>query len=181
MSDLSADELRPVGGTWNGLLFENPVSGYPLALSWTFSIDFDEVARDYGSVSPSLSIDWVSAGSSSWKRMEGRSFSGRSFADPIESSLYFFEHYRLDHVELVVESQTSIELTVEAVASGDLDGLGLAEVSARAELRFAGIYVQTETTGVDVEAATALLARFVDVDGLRPEPRGHNVIFEMLP
>lgn len=181
MSDLALDELRPIGGTWNGLLFENPVSGYPLSLSWTFSIDFDEIARDYGKVSPSLTIDWVPVGSSSWKRMAGQSFIGRSFADPIESSLYFFQHYRLDHVELSIENQVSNELTVGAVAGGDIDGLGLPEVSARAVLRFAGIYVQTEATGVDVDAAAALLAGFVEVDGLQPTPRGHNVLFEMLP
>src|SRR5688500_3900064 len=40
VSDLNADELQPVGGSWSGLLFENPVSGYALALSWTFDIEF---------------------------------------------------------------------------------------------------------------------------------------------
>lgn len=178
MSDLRTDELRPVGGSWHGLLFENPVSGYPLALSWTFSIEFVEVDRDYGSVSPSLSIDWVPSAASSWNEMAGQSFSGRSFADPIETSLYFFEHYRFDHVDLAIESQTLDELTVHAAARGDIDALGLAEVSARSTLSFAGIYVQTEATGVDTAAATALLARFVDVEGLQPTSRGHNVIFE---
>lgn len=180
MSDLNADELQPVGGSWNGMLFENPISGYPLALSWTFTIEFAEVDRDYGSVSPSLSIDWVPSVASSWNEMAGQSFSGRSFAAPIETSLYFFEHYRFDHVDLAIESQTLDELTVHAAASGDIDGLGLAEVSTRAALSFAGIYVQTKATGVDRDAATALLARFVDIDGLQPSSRGHNVIFERL-
>lgn len=181
MGDLDADELRPVGGSWNGLLFENPISGYPLALSWTFSIEFAEVDRDYGSVSPSLSIDWVPSAASSWNEMVGQSFRGRSFADPIETSLYFFEHYRFDHVDLAIESQTLDELTVHAAAGGDIDGLGLAEVSARAALSFAGIYVQTEATGVDTDAAAALLARFVDIDALQPRSRGYNVIFERPP
>ena len=178
MSDLRSDELRPAGGTWSGLLFENSRSSSPLTMSWSFTLDFEVVERDYGSASPSLSIEWVPAGSSSWRSMAGQSFHGRTFGDPIEVSLYFFEHHRLDRVDLTIVDQSSDLVTVVAVAGGDLDGLGLSEVSARASLRFTGIHVQTESTGGDTDAASALLAGFADLDGLRPRSRGRNVVFE---
>ena len=69
VSDLKTAELRPAGGTWSGFLFENPVVGYPLTLTWTFRIDFAEIVRDYGSTSPSLTIEWVPADTAGWTSM----------------------------------------------------------------------------------------------------------------
>jgi hypothetical protein len=159
-------------------LLENPTSGYPLTLSWTFTISFEEVVRDYGAVSPELTIDWAPAGALGWRSMAGQRFSASTFADPIEASLYFFEHYRYDHAEVVVGDQHHGALQVGAVVSGDLDGLGVVELSARAWLRFEGIYVQSNETGTDPAAAGELLARFTTTDGLQPRPRAHNVVFE---
>lgn len=159
-------------------MFENPVVGYPLTLTWTFSIDFEEVVRDYGSASPSLTIDWVPAGTAGWASMAGRRFRGSTFADPIETSVYFFEHHRFDRLNLEIKEQNNDVLRVEAVASGDIDGLGLDQVSASARLRFEGIYVQTETVRTDTQAAADLLSRITTVEGLVPRPRQHNVLFE---
>lgn len=178
VSDLKPAELRSVGGTWSGLLFENPVVGYPLTLTWTFSIDFEEIVREYGSSSPSLTIDWVPAGTAEWTSMAGRRFRGSTFADPIETSVYIFDHHRFDRVDLEVEEQDHDMLRVAAVASGDLDGLGLDQFLARATLRFEGIYVQTPAVGTDRQAAIDLLSRVTTVDGLVPRPRQHNVVFE---
>ena len=178
VSDLKTAELRSVGGTWSGLLFENPAVGYPLTLTWTFRIDFEELVREYGSSSPSLTIDWAPAGATKWTSMAGRRFRGSTFADPIETSVYFFDHHRFDRVDLEVENQDHELLRVAAVASGDLDGLGLDQVSARATLRFEGIYVQTAAVRTDTDAAADLLSRITTVEGLTPHPRHHNVLFE---
>lgn len=159
-------------------MFENPAVGYPLTLTWTFSIDFEEVLREHGSVSPSLTIDWVPAGTSGWTSMDGRRFRGSTFADPIETSVYFFEHHRFDRVDLHVAEQDHDVLRVEAVAGGDIDGLGLDRISAGAILRFEGISVQTEAVRTDTQAATHLLSRITTVEGLVPRPRRHNVLFE---
>lgn len=178
MGDLTAGELGVVGGSWNGLLFENPQVGYPLTLTWSFTIDFAEVNRDYGSIAPSLTIDWVPAGSTRWDSMAGRRDVADTFADPFESSLYFFEHFRFDRVELAVIDQSGRALGVSVHVEGDLDRLGVPELDVTAELTFGGIYVQTDATGPDAGAASALLGQFVELDGLVARSRSHNVLFE---
>lgn len=178
MSDLSANDLRPTGGTWSGLLFENPATDRPLALTWSFTVDFAEVARDYGTVAPALTVEWVPVGASSWVAMAGHRFNGTSFADPVESSVYFFQHHRFDRADVHVRSQTGDVIDLDVTIDGDLDRLGVPSVTARARLHFAGIHVQSPSTGTDARAASDLLARFTSVDGLRPRPRSHNVVFE---
>lgn len=170
--------MRAIGGSWSGLLFENPDVGYPLTLTWTFGIAFENVVRDYGSTSPSLTIDWVPAGSAGWTTMAGRRFRGNTFADPIETSVHFFNHHRFDRVDLEVDEQDRDLLRVAAVASGDIDGLGLEQVSAHATLRFEGIHVQTEAVRNDPRAAIDLLSRITTIDGLTPRPRRWGVLFE---
>jgi hypothetical protein len=173
------DELIPVGGTFSGLLFENPNTGYPLQLSWTFSVDCAEVTRDYSSTQPSLVVDWVpAAGRTRWDEMAGVRFAGSTFGEPIETSVYFFEHHRYDAVEVEVVEQPGTELAVRVRASGDVDSLGISEIAVEVTLTFSGIYVQTDTSGTNVEAAAELLSRFTDVSGLRGRPPGHNVVFE---
>lgn len=95
---LHASELRPVGGTWSGLLFEKPAADYPLALTWTFTIEFAQVRRDLGSVSPSLTIDWVPTTAPSWLAMQGQHATCAAFGEPIEPSLSFFEHHRYENL-----------------------------------------------------------------------------------
>ena len=178
MSDLKHAELRSVGGSWSGFLFENPVVGYPPALTWTFSIDFEEIVRDYGTTAPSLTIDWVPAGVGGWTMMAGRRFRGDAFADPIETSFYFFDHHRYERVVLEVAEQDRELLHVQTLAGGDTDDLGLEQVSVRAMLRFEGIYVQTEAARADTKSATDLLSRWTTVEGLEPRPHRQGVLFE---
>lgn len=179
MSDfLLADELRPVGGSWTGLLFENPTTDYPLALTWTFTVDFSEVRRDFGSTPTNLAIDWVPLPESNWRSMKGRQTTCETFAHPIETSVYYFDHHRYDSVELTITDQRSSLIDIRVAASGDIDGLGLATISTAATLSFGGIYVQTDDVGTNVETAEKLLSGFTDTAGLRGRSRGHNVFFE---
>lgn len=175
---LRVDELSPVCGSWTGLLFENAAAGYPSALTWTFTIDFASVKRDFGSVSPSLTIDWVPLPNSSWHSMNGRQVAGKTFGAPIETSIYFFEHYRYDSVELAVIGQRD-STDIRATVAGDIDGLGIAELSIETALSFGGIYVQLDEVGTNVEAAESRLAEYTDTTGLRGLARGHNVAFEV--
>ena len=177
MSDFTAAELRVTGGSWHGLLFENPTANYPTSLTWSFTIDFEEMDRDYGTVTPSLTVEWVPATGASWDSLAGQRYVATSFANPIESSVYFFQHYRFDRVELSVERQSQQALGVKVRLQGDLDGLGVTVLNVDAQLSFDGIYVQTDSTGSDVDAATELLARFTDVARLVPQARANNVHF----
>ena len=178
--ELERDELVPVGGTWSALLFENPVVACPLVLTWTFTIDFAEVGRDFGAVSPSLSIDWVPA-TTGWRDLVGCRFESVRFAEPVESSIYFFQHYRYEGASVDVTAGSDSEIDVRVHVFGDLDGLGLPRVETETRLRFAGIIVQTAATGSDIPAATALLAQFTDVSGLHAVSRAHNVVFSLPP
>lgn len=179
IDDLRLDELEPVGGHWSGLLFENPAASYPLALTWSFTIEFAEIARHYGSVAPNLTIEWVPAGSAGWRTMGGQRFRCRAFGDPVEASVYFFEHHRYDKAHLAIGDQRGAELELRALLAGDIDGLGLPEIEAVASIEFSGIYVQSERIGTDTIAAAEVLGRFTDTTGLRPLARTRNVVFEI--
>ncbi len=179
MEDLTIDELKVSGGSWSGLLFENSATKYPLTLSWTFTVEFEPLSREYGDVTPSLTVDWVPAEGRGWKDMAGCRFACHTFGEPVESSLYFFDHFRFDQADVSTEERPSHDLGVSVVVSGDIDGLGLSEVSAQAVLGFRGIYVQTDEAGVDSAAAAEVLARFSDLEGLVARPQGHNVVFEV--
>lgn len=169
--------MTPTGGTWGGLLFENANTGYPLALSYTFTFDFAEVSRDYGSVSPNLVIDWIPAGDATWHEMTGQHFSGSTFGDPVEASVYFFEHHRYECADMTVVGQEGSDLAVRARIAGDIDGLGLADIRVEETLTFQGLIVHTEGVGTDIAAARKLIGRFTDITGLQPQAARHNVVF----
>ena len=177
---LQAHELSPVGGSWTGLLFENPAVGYPLKLTWTFTVDFNEVRRGFGSVSPSLTIDWVPLPESSWLAMQGHHVACGSFSEPIETSVYYFDHHRYDSVELTITDQQAGTVDIRTNIAGDIDGLGIPELSTEATLSFGGICVQLDEVGTDVETARSRLAEFANTAGLRGRARGHNVVFEVV-
>lgn len=171
------DELVAAGGEWRGLLFENPDVGLPLSLSWTFTFDYQGVSRDYGSVDPSLTVDWVGFGHSGWHEMAGRHARSDQFSAPIETSLYFFEHHRFDGVDLRVLEQQDDRVRVAIEAWGDLDGLGMDRLRAEDWLRFRGIIVQPAVLPESVDAARGLLQAHTDTDGLVGSMRSHNVEF----
>lgn len=161
------------------MLFENSFTGYPLTLSWSVTIEFEPLRKDVGDVSPSLTVEWVPADGGGWKGMSRRRFACGTFGEPVEASLYFFEHFRFDHAEVLTGALSGSDLGVELVVRGDLDGLGIPRVSAQAVLGFEGIYVQADAVGTDPKAAAERLGKFMDLDGLRARPQGRNVVFEV--
>lgn len=172
------DELVPIGGTWSGLLYENLQTGCDLRLTWTFTFDYEPVRREYGTTEPSLSIDWVPFGESNWRSLAGNEMNTKRFAEPIESSVYFFEHYRYDATDIRVVEQEAADVRVSASVRGDIDGLGLGSLYVDQRLRFRGIYVQPSLLPDSTEAAEALLSRFTDTAGLVGVRRQHSYAFE---
>ena len=178
MSDsLMAAELSPAGGTWAGLLFDNPGIGLAPQLTWTFTFDYREVSRDYGNVEPNLVIDWVPLHGGSWRNMMGQQASGAAFAEPIESSVYFFEHFRFDRAELRIDEQRGNDLHLAATVDGDIDDLGLAAVTAEGWLAFAGITVALTGLEPPVDRALARLSEFTDTTGLAGSWTGRSFHF----
>lgn len=177
---LAAEELIPAGGSWNGLLFDNPTIGLAPGLTWTFTFDFEDVARSYGTTGVSLTLDWVPLAAESWRLMAGQAASGSTFGEPIESSAYFFDHHRYDAAELRVVEQRGDEVRVVASVRGDLDRLGIEALDVDRWLRFEGIIVQLSDVPTSAAAATRRLAEFTDTTGLACTPTSRGFRFEAL-
>ncbi|MFN0027079.1 MAG: hypothetical protein ACKV2O_07835 [Acidimicrobiales bacterium] len=151
---ISHDEFQLVGGSWGGLL-----------------------SRGFGSSAVSLTVDWIPLERASWGAMAGRRASGSSFADPIEASVYFFDHHRFNAATVEVAAQDQGRLYVKVSVSGDLDRLGLDWLAVEEWLEFGGVIVQPETKPNTADAARGLLAQFSNPTGLVGEDRGHNYRF----
>lgn len=168
--------LKARGGSWSGLLFENPRVGYPISMSWAFHIELDPVKIDGESTTASLDVAWVPLGTPSWRTMKGASIACSTFAEPAEASIYTFAHHRFDTVSLSIEDQDGARLRIMVHASGDIDGLGWPSITAEAWVDFDGIYVQPDRRPATGELATELLAAYTDTTDLVAHQRGHNYI-----
>lgn len=166
-------ELTAAGGTWRGLLFDNPRIDLPVAFYWTFEFNFEEIERDDDRVNPALSIDWVTGGPQSLRNMRGFEFDRTGWTG-FEASVYFFEHYRYDSVRMAVVDQVDDRLRVTAVLSGDIDGLGPGEVRVDEWVDFTDIRVSCSQARSESEAL-ALLSRHSDTDGLQCEVVGEHL------
>jgi hypothetical protein len=173
---LRPDELVPQGGTWSGVLVDNPSIGLSPALTWTFELSFADVSRDYGDSPVSLTVEWVPLPGASWSAMTGLAAASDTFADPIECSAYFFEHHRYDFVRVRVLEQVRSRLRVEVEARGDVDGLGVPAWSVETWLDFDGIYVQLSDVET-AELASSRLAEFTDCVGLVGTDNRYNFKF----
>ena len=103
-----------------------------------------------------------------------------TFAHPVEGSVYYFgQGHRFDTSIVFVREQDGSRIRVEAEVSGDIDGLGLDQISVEAWLSFGGIYVQPNTRPRSVEAARRLLEEFTDTSGLVGIERNANYWFKI--
>ncbi|MEE6258597.1 hypothetical protein [Plantactinospora sonchi] len=167
---LKPAELVPIeGGTWSGLLFDNPRIGLAPALTWSFRFPFQEVSRDYGDSPIFVDVDWLPLPGADWPAMAGHVV--RDVGEFAESSVYFFQHRRYDTFDLEIVAQDGPRLHVRTTLSGDLDELGIDPVTADAWLDFTGIVVSLSDTTPDASALARLRA-FTATDGLSYSP-GH--------
>ncbi len=160
--DLRLSDLVPAGGTWHGLLFDNPTLGLRPSLTYGFSFRYAEVLREYGDSPVTLDVDWVELPVPSWRDMAGRTVRSPRFAEPAEASVYFFEHHQYETVDLNILEQRGRSIHVTVTVSGDLQGLGLPSLAADDWLTFTGFEVSLSAQG----AASTRLADFTDVTGL---------------
>lgn len=175
--DLEAAELILSGGTWGGVLFDNPTIGDEPSLHWTFTFEFEEVRREYGTTPCHLAVDWVRLPAADWQSMAPMTVTCDGFGAPVESSLYFFDHFRFDSVALTIGAQRGHQLYVSADVAGDVDDLGLGGLHAEGWLDFDGMIVALSDQPPTVDAAVQRLAAFTSVDGLAGVHTGHNFRF----
>lgn len=173
---LKARQLVPAtGGSWSGLLFDNAAVGLPPALTWTFRVPFEPVDGE----PVTLDVDWLPLPATGWRQLAGHAATSDAFAEPAESSVYYFGHRRYERVEVRVSEQDGSRIRVAATVSGDIDGLGPESITVDAWLEFAGISVQLGDAP-SAEAALARLAEFTDVDGLVTDPDPPGIAFHFV-
>ncbi|SCL36583.1 hypothetical protein GA0070624_5592 [Micromonospora rhizosphaerae] len=176
---LDVRELVPVeGGTWGGLLFDNPRVGLAPHLTWSFRFPFEEVIRDYGSSQIFLDIEWLPLPGASWGNMTGQAI--RGVGEPAESSVCFFQHHQYDLIDLEIVEQRDLWIHARATLTGDLDGLGMDPVTADAWLRFTGIRVYLSDI-TSAESALARLQEFTAPEGLSYTPTPNSPSFRFEP
>ena len=174
---LSARDLVPAaGGEWHGLLFDNQVVGLPAALTWTLRIPFEPVGGDPAA----LDVEWLPLPAPSWRALAGVACESETFAEPAEASVHLHGHHRYSRVSLRVLAQDGPRIQVALTVSGDIDGLGPAELTVEAWLSFAGIRVQL-SDAASAEAALERLGSFTDIDGLVELPGAPGVAFHFVP
>jgi hypothetical protein len=153
------DELVCVrGGTWSGLLFDNPRLRLPAHLYWSFDFPFADIDRSDGSTPVSLELEWIPVVTPGWRDMAGRTATVDQFADPGEASVYFLQHHRFDSIALEIIEQAGPDIRARVTVSGDLDRLGLETVTAEAWLRFQGLVVSVSDVSTGEEALARLAA-----------------------
>lgn len=176
MSDeLEPAELIPDGGEWGAYLFENRETGVPLQLAWWFNVGFQVVSRPYGLTRPNLQVDWVSLETPSWQQLEGTKLRSDRFGQPIETSLYFFEHHRYSDLALDVLEQESTIIEISVTAWGDLDRAGPSRIEVRSNLEFTGINASAELGSAATVARR--LSDFTDVSNLHQARAGDKFVF----
>lgn len=175
--DLAVSELVPVGGSWHGLLFGNDALGLDPFLTWGFEFEFREIERDYGGTTPGVTVEWAPLDGRSWKHMSDAELTCDAFAGPVEASVYYFAHHRYDSVRLSILDQEGTRVRARARLAGDIDDLGIPELTVEASLSFTGVFVQLPNRPPSVEDAGAALQRFTSIDGLTGVDRGHNYAF----
>lgn len=176
--DLVVSELVPSGGSWNGLLFANPAVGVSTSLTWGFSFDFEEIKRDDDEVTPRLTVEWARLPEgTAWSSVAGLDLACFPFGDPVEASLYYFVHYRYDAIRLSILDQQGSRIRASATVAGDIDDLGIPELTAEAWLDFEGLIVHLPEKPASADLAANKLATFTSVEGLASIDRGHNYAF----
>jgi hypothetical protein len=98
--------------------------------------------------------------------MQGQTASASIFGEPIESSVYFFDHHRFDQVEQRILERRGHDLLVHAELTGDIDGLGIPSIDVEGWLMFDGIVVSLSDGPRTVDEARARLCEFTDPTGL---------------
>jgi hypothetical protein len=179
--DLQVAELVPAGGSWSGMLSDNPSIGFEPALHWAFTFEFREIRRDYGDTECHLAVEWVQLPRTSWRSMTPASLTCSEFGEPIESSVHFFDDYRFDAVSLTIGEQRGSQLHVSAAVEGDVDDLGISRFQAEGWLEFDGLIVALSDAPATVAEASEALASFTSTEGLDGAQMGHNFRFTPSP
>lgn len=85
-------------------------------------------------------------------------------------------HFRYDSAEVAIEGMRDTDLLVRGRVAGDIDGLTVSELEAKAWLTFTGINVSVSRPPRSGRRAASLAHRFTGIDGLTPMRSGNSFI-----
>ncbi|MEV0687701.1 hypothetical protein AB0I35_27940 [Nocardia sp. NPDC050378] len=176
--NLEASDFIPAGGTWSGLLFSNRAFGVETQLTLSFDFDFEEVEVDGDRAALGLTVEWAPwPAGLTWQHLAGAEVRCSTFGEPVQASVYYYEHHCFDEVYLKVLEQTEDKIRVRVAVFGDIDQLGIPTLTAETWLSFSGIFVQNEPRPRSLPEAAAALNAWTSIEGLTGADRGFNYLF----
>lgn len=162
--ELFIDEVHPITGSyWYGHLFENEALGYGPTLTWSLFVECQPAQRSCGEIPVAILIDWIPLDVTSWRDIAGAQVECTEFGEPIEASVYFFDHRPYEYARIRALRQTGTTVRFSVELKGDQHGIGIDPLSVTADAEFRGIAVQL--------ARKRALAEFTDPAGLTFDAR----------
>lgn len=140
---LFIDEIHPISGSyWYGNLFENEGLGYGPELTWSLFIECRPVERSCGEMPVAIVVDWIPLNVPSWRDIAGTRAECTEFGEPIEASVYFFDHRPYERVRVQALHQTGTTVRFSVELAGDEHGIGIDPLCVTADAEFHGIAVR---------------------------------------
>ena len=165
--------FNPVGGSFNGHLFENPRTGVPLGIYWSFEVDFEPLVDDDGDEWPcNILIEWLSWPLQRWRQLDGCSLQTATPDVQPEVSVYAFsQHQTVSHATFDLKIRGPHGAHIQGAVVLDLEDLegevtSNLEITFSADLTFNGLIVvpgNLVRKPSGATEATAALAAFIDM------------------
>lgn len=148
--ELVADQIRPAKAEWSLETTEEPdESGFSSWLSIDIECEPVVVAADdenyaseadednYGDDDEdeefgetlTISAEAIPSTVTDWRELSGHHLVSSSFGEPAEAVVIYGDHYRFDQITIDVSEQRDRTADFQITLSGDLDGLGIDEIT----------------------------------------------------
>jgi hypothetical protein len=165
---LTKTDFVAKGGSYYAHIFENPSSGVPRSLYWSFTVDFGGLPYLRETWASSLTIEWITLGVRDFSGTHRISLSSFPIA---EASLYLAEHHPIERWEGLISWNTllpqcvfdyDVRLDFPGLDGDPVPGLHL---TGSAPLQFDGFIIVPSNLSpkpASVDEAAALLRQYFD-------------------
>ncbi|WP_143336603.1 hypothetical protein [Corynebacterium pacaense] len=157
---LVADQIRPAKAEWSLETADGPdETGFSSWLNIEIDCEPVVVASDEADYAPeadednygdddedeefgetlTISAETIPGTATDWRELSGHHLVSSSFGEPGEAVVVYGDHYRFDQVTIDVIEQRDRTADFAITLSGDLDGLGIDEIS----FNVSGEYIPT--------------------------------------
>lgn len=190
MTGFPSHQLSASGGEIYCHLFENPRTGLPRNVYWSFTLDLHPIQYEGSERDCSMTCEWLTWPVRDWRDLTGRTFAFKYGEGGAEASFYAGEHHiaKSARLEVGARNGSTFELAMEMIV--DFQGLTGADrnpnmaVHGRAVVPYAGVIVVPDNLvpTLDTPAeVTRAVSQYLDTSLLAsPERRGHAFRMEPL-